>query len=147
VTLTFYQYRSLSLLERAEGGGGEDTIIASNIWPQPPEVSFRWTKEAESLVVMEVVRVSGVMGVVVSSAAAAGVVIFSVWRWQDGRNGGRCGGRAVWWVDGRFCIRYGRAPVPYGIVGGAQCGVVGFVAVAAWRQEFSVGWIGEVVGG
>ena len=79
MTLTFYQYRSLSLLERAEGG--EDTIIASNIWPQPPEVSFRWTKEAESLVVMEVVRVSGVMGVVVSSAAAAaGVVIFSVWR-------------------------------------------------------------------
>jgi len=51
-----------------------DTIIASNIWPQPPEVSFKWTKEAESLVVMEDVRVATVTGAVVLTTA--GVDIF-----------------------------------------------------------------------
>lgn len=96
MTLNFYQHRSLSLLERVEGGG-KDTIIASNIWPQPPEVSFKWTKEAESLVVMEVVRVAGVIGVVASAAsAAASVDIFGARRGRMG-NGGRCGGR---WCDG-----------------------------------------------
>jgi len=44
-------------------------------------VSFRWTKEAESLVVMVVVRVAGVMGVVASAAsAAASVDIFGAQR-------------------------------------------------------------------
>jgi len=77
---------------------------------------------------MEVVRVAEVMGVVVSAAAA--VVIFGVWRRQDKRNGGRCGGRAV---EGQFCIgrRYFRVLGGWGTVRAARW--VGLLEEWLWR--------------